>query len=173
MINNGLALTGSGYDFKSIANSVNTNSILTTTTTTPSNAPIMNNGFQEIRMDVTSSGWQPDTFILKKGVPVKWIINGKEITNCNRAIQVPKLWLSFDIKQGEQVIEFTPTEEGIIPWSCWMGMIHGTFIVKEDININKEEEIQKEISNAPHSQKAHVEWEEDAAAEESYKRDNK
>ena len=40
--------------------------------------------------------------------------------------------MNFDIKKGEQVIEFTPTEEGVIPWSCWMGMIPGTFVVTED-----------------------------------------
>jgi uncharacterized protein len=42
---------------------------------------------------------------------------------------VPKLDLQIDVKEGEQVIEFTPKEEGIIPWSCWMGMKHGEFIV--------------------------------------------
>lgn len=85
-------------------------------------------------MNVTASSWAPDSFILKKGVPVKWVINGLEITSCNKAIQVPKLNLKFDIKPGLQTIEFTPTESGVIPWSCWMGMIQGKFVVTDDAN---------------------------------------
>ena len=128
MINNGLALAGTGYDVKSIFASSDK------TVTNIKGMPTFENGYQVIRMDVTSSGWDPDKFILKKGVPVKWIINGKEITSCNSAIQVPKYGLKFDIKPGEQTIEFTPTEEGVVPWSCWMGMIQGTFIVKSDLS---------------------------------------
>ena len=67
-----------------------------------------------------------------KGVPVQWIINGKEITGCNRAIQVPAYNLEFDIVPGEQVIEFTPTETGTVAWSCWMGMIPGSFTVVDN-----------------------------------------
>ncbi|MFH2028098.1 MAG: sulfite exporter TauE/SafE family protein, partial [Nanoarchaeota archaeon] len=147
MLNRGLTLTGSGYDVNSMITSVSASGdVITGTTGTDT---IQKQGYQEIRMDVTNNGWEPDKFVLKKGVPVKWIINGKEINGCNNAIQVPKLNLNFDIKNGEQTIEFTPTEEGIISWSCWMGMIQGTFIVKEDIDLSNTVEIQKEIALIP------------------------
>lgn len=171
MLNRGLALTGSGYDFNSILqNSIIQNNDLNIYSveknvekglakdglsgTASSNIALLNNGKQEIRMQVTRYGWKPDKFILRKGIPVRWVIEGKEITNCNSAIQVPKLGLNFAIQQGEQVIEFTPTEEGIISWSCWMGMLQGTFIVKNEIdfnninnNINNGENIDKDIQN--------------------------
>ncbi len=60
---------------------------------------------------------------------MKWIIYGDEINSCNRAIQVPSLDLSFEIKKGLNVVEFTPQKKGIISWSCWMGMMQGTFMV--------------------------------------------
>jgi plastocyanin domain-containing protein len=85
---------------------------------------------QTINMDVTRAGYSPNSFVSKKGVPVNWVINGVELTGCNNGIKVPKLNLDFDIRRGQQTIEFTPTEEGVIPWSCWMGMIQGRFIVK-------------------------------------------
>ncbi len=144
MLNNGLALTGSGYDFKSILTSAEAGSIAVDSV---NSQPLVKEGYQEIRMDVLSSGWSPNKFVLKKGVPVKWIITGKEMTNCNKAIQVPKLGLEFDIKKGEQVIEFTPTKEGIIPWSCWMGMLKGTFIVKENIDLTNQQEVKKELDS--------------------------
>ncbi|MBU1974799.1 MAG: sulfite exporter TauE/SafE family protein [Nanoarchaeota archaeon] len=148
MINNGLTLTGTGYDVNSMVASVSAYNGISDNVVVE-NAPVLNQGYQEIRMDVTRSGWEPDKFVLKKDIPVKWIINGKEITGCNNAIQVPKYGLNFDIKPGEQVIEFTPTEEGVIPWSCWMGMIPGTFIVKDDVDLANQDEIQKELDAAP------------------------
>lgn len=143
MLNNGLALTGKGYDFGSIVAAASADSSVQ-----PSS--ISSQGYQEIRMDVVRQGWSPNKFVLQKDVPVRWIINGKEITSCNNAIQVPKLGLSFDIKPGEQVIEFTPTEEGIIPWSCWMGMIPGTFIVKADTG--DPAEVQQALNSVPVAQ---------------------
>ncbi len=132
MLNRGLSLTGSGYDFNSLASKISL----------PAGANqinsggniILKDGYQEIRMDVLRSGWSPNKFVLKKGVPVKWIINGKELTGCNNAIQVPKLGLKFNLKPGIQTFEFTPNEEGTIPFSCWMGMIPGVFVVKDNVD---------------------------------------
>ena len=146
MINNGLVLTGTGYDISSIVGFVTANG---NEDVNFEGESIIKEDYQEIRMKVDRSGWSPDKFVLKKGVPVKWIIDGKEITGCNNAIQVPKYGLEFDIESGEQTIEFTPNEEGIVRWSCWMGMIPGTFIVKEDIDISDKEVIQKEINQIP------------------------
>jgi len=146
MLNRGLALTGTGFDTNSLLTSVSANNEIT------GKVVAIQDGYQVIEMEVNRYGWEPDKFVLKKGVPVKWIIDGKEINGCNNAIQVPKLGLNFDIKKGEQVIEFIPNEEGVISWSCWMGMILGTFIVKENIDLNNQEAIQKELDAAPKQQ---------------------
>jgi len=133
MLNRGLALTGSGYDVKSIMAGVKGVDGIS------GNVIIDNKGYQIIEMEVNRYGWEPDKFVLKKDMPVKWIINGKEINGCNNAIQVPKLGLNFDIKKGEQIIEFTLTEKGVTAWSCWMGMIPGTFIVTDDGEATEQE----------------------------------
>ncbi|MFH1237105.1 MAG: sulfite exporter TauE/SafE family protein [Candidatus Aenigmatarchaeota archaeon] len=150
MLNRGLALTGTGYDLNTMAASFIPVVQAQGATNSAGNGAIASSGqFQEIRMNVTSGGWEPDRFVLKAGVPVRWIINGVQITSCNKAIQVPKLGLQFDIKQGEQVIEFTPpNEDTIIPWSCWMGMIQGTFIVKTNIDLSNQQQVQSELSAA-------------------------
>ena len=135
MLNRGIALAGLGYDVNTLlvsAQGVGLNSPVISDIVA-SGVSGVSSSYQEIHMNVTSYGWQPDTFVLRKGVPVRWIIDGQQITNCNRAIQVPKLGLEFNIKKGLQTIEFTPTEAGVIPWSCWMGMIQGTFIVKDNV----------------------------------------
>lgn len=131
MASNGLALTGT-YSLSSIASSV-------TSQGTPDQSPqISSQGYQEIRMNVDASGYSPNSLVLKKGVPVKWIINVKELTSCNSELLVPKYGLDVKLKQGEQTVEFIPTEEGIIPFSCWMGMLHGQFVVKADTQTDAE-----------------------------------
>ncbi len=147
MFNRGLALTGSGYDFGSL-----TTNLIPTTQTNSGSDSSQNNGvavikgnYQEIKMDVLSSGWSPNKFVLQKDVPVRWIINGKELNGCNSGIQVPKLDLDFKIKPGIQTIEFTPTEAGTISWSCWMGMIKGVFIVKDKIDTNNADEVLNQV----------------------------
>lgn len=143
MVNRGLALTGTGFDTTSLFASASATDIIT------GDAIALEDGYQVINMDVTKYGWEPDRFVLQKGIPVKWVINGKELTGCNNAIQVPKLGLEFDIKQGEQIIEFTPTESGTIPWSCWMGMITGTFIVSDNIDLSDSAAVQQELDSVP------------------------
>jgi sulfite exporter TauE/SafE/copper chaperone CopZ len=130
MINRGLALSGTGLDASSLVASGIASEDKGT-------GIEMKDGYQIIRMDVTRYGWEPDRFVLKKGVPVRWIITGKEINSCNNAIVVPELGLNFPVKSGEQVIEFTPTKEGPISWSCWMGMIPGAFVVKDAKDISE------------------------------------
>ncbi|OHC11720.1 MAG: hypothetical protein A3K50_09510, partial [Planctomycetes bacterium RIFOXYD12_FULL_42_12] len=95
---------------------------------------ILKDGYQEIRMNVTYSGYSPNQFFLQKGVPVKWIINGLQVNGCSGAIKVPSYNLLFRVNSGEQIIEFTPKDSGVIPWSCSMGMIPGSFIVKDDLS---------------------------------------
>lgn len=90
-------------------------------------------GEQMISMEVSKNSFSPNKFTLRKGVPVKWVINAIELDECNEAIIVPQLGLDIKLKPGVQVIEFTPTESGEIPWSCWMGMIPGVFIVNDDV----------------------------------------
>ena len=128
MLNRGVALTGSGDDFHTLVVRVS-QQLFPLSAQPPSFATE-----QTINMDVSKTGYSPNQFALHKGIPVKWIINAKELTECNRVIVVPQYGLEIKLKPGVQVIEFTPAETGevVVPWSCWMGMIHGTFIVAEN-----------------------------------------
>lgn len=136
MFNRGLALTGGGYDFNSFTSKFgilgnadsSSNPAQTIAGTT------FKDGYQEIKMTVDSNGFTPNKFVLKKGLPVKWVIDGKQLNGCNNAIIVSKYGLNFKVKSGIQTIEFTPTESGTVPWSCWMGMLKGVFIVQDNVD---------------------------------------
>lgn len=127
MINRGLILTGSGADLASVMTSWRHSSRveLPQTSQDATVAPQT----QTIEMEANGLGFTPSRFTLLRGVPVKWVINATEVTTCNNRIVVPSMKLEFDVKPGRQTIEFTPEKTGLIPWSCWMGMLRGEFVV--------------------------------------------
>jgi len=122
MLNRGLVLSGSPITIETI-NPFST-SILTSAKA--------NDDFQEINMKVTRYGWEPDTFVVKKGIPVRWNIEVEEVTYCNNELIFPSFGISQKFSEnGEKVtIEFTPDKEGKFPFTCWMGMISGMIIVE-------------------------------------------
>jgi sulfite exporter TauE/SafE/copper chaperone CopZ len=92
-------------------------------------API-ENGKQVVKMTAQSSGYSPSQFTVKVGIPVRWEIEGKEIFSCAGTIQAPGAGVPLtNLKEGENVLEFTPTKTGDINFSCSMGMFSGRFKV--------------------------------------------
>lgn len=121
MLNRGLALTGTNFGLSSIKPSSNGNVI----------SGNIVNGVQEINMNVDASGYHPNSFVLKKGIPVKWNVNVKELTGCNSELVVNDYKIDARLKQGLNVFEFTPDKVGTVRFSCGMGMLQGSFIVTE------------------------------------------
>ena len=136
MLNRGLAVTGTGVDFNTLIVRVSQQLSPMVTDSLSTDAE------QSIYMEVLETGYSPNRFILRKGIPVKLVIDVKELTECNRVILVPQYGLTIKLKPGMQVFEFTPTETGevVVPWSCWMGMLHGTFITPEKLPSAKKTE---------------------------------
>lgn len=89
-----------------------------------------NQAEQIVEMSVTSRGFEPSILKIKKGIPVKWVIKGKEVSGCTNKIVVPSLGIAKNINRGENTISFAPTDAREIPFSCGMGMVRGKFIVE-------------------------------------------
>lgn len=88
------------------------------------------NDFQTVEMHVTNSGFEPSTFAIKAGIPVRWVIKGDQVSGCTNRIVVPSYQISKSIVLGDNVINFKPDQKGVINFSCGMGMIRGEFIVE-------------------------------------------
>ncbi len=82
-------------------------------------------GKQIVNMDVVASGYIPNYFTVKKGIPVKWVINGKNVFGCQGYFVVPNLNIQKALEPGENIFEFTPKDPGFINFSCGMGMYRG------------------------------------------------
>lgn len=67
------------------------------------------------------------------GIPVVWtILAGEDALNgCNRELVLPAFDLQVRLEEGENVITFTPEEPGTYSYSCWMGMLQNSIMVKE------------------------------------------
>lgn len=89
--------------------------------------------YQTIRMELTYRGYVPNILYIKPNVPVRWIIDVKQMSGCTNAILVESLGIRKDLQYGENIIEFTPPPAvKEIKFSCWMQMVWGKFVVTED-----------------------------------------
>ena len=84
---------------------------------------------QEVVMNVDYRGYSPNVFTIKKGIPVRWIVDVRQMTGCTNEIIVPDLGIKKKLQYGKNVIQFTPSKVGDLSFSCWMGMVRGKFIV--------------------------------------------
>ncbi len=139
-INRGMAFLGAGDIGSFVKDSASSLGIFTSAESSKSAStdfsPEIVDGKQIIRMDVTSGGYSPNKLQFKPGIPIKWVINVKTLTGCNNKIIVPDYNLELKLKEGENVLEFTPKDgDNTISFSCWMGMLQGTFVsTNTDIN---------------------------------------
>ena len=120
-ISNGLNLAG-----------INVNAFLNQRPTVSTQADpnvTMENGVQVVKMIQNGNGYTPNSFTIKKGIPVKWIVTSEDAFTCAASIVSSKLGIRKNLEAGENIIEFTPTEAGNIRFTCSMGMYSGSFNV--------------------------------------------
>jgi len=93
-------------------------------------APVVN-GKQLLKMNASSTGYTPNKFVVKAGVPVHWEITDTGTSGCTNAIISNSLFEgSIPLTNGQvSVKEFTPTKAGKFRFSCWMGMVSGVIEV--------------------------------------------
>jgi len=130
MLNRGLTLAGSPVNFDSIKTGI-VGGITGNAVAGDSGSVTQNNGIQEVNMEVTSSGYGPNSFVIKQGVPVKWNVNVPQLFSCSNELIMNDYGIDFHLKQGMNVINFTPTKTGTIQFTCGMGMLHGSFVVTD------------------------------------------
>ena len=121
--------------------------------------------FQEVHMSVNIYGYQPNIFYVKRGIPVKWIIDGSGITGCtNEIILHGDYNIRKKLIKGENIVEFTPGEIGEIKFSCWMQMVWGKFIVTDKDDKPSSESGSPDIINGANASAEQATTQEQAAA---------
>lgn len=119
---NGLNLMGISSQYIPFLNG----NVMAVTSDTRNN---IQNGVQVVKMTQSTNGYSPNVFTIVKDIPVKWVITSVDPNTCAASIIVSKYGIRKNLRSGENIIEFTPTEIGKIPFSCSMGMFTGVFNV--------------------------------------------
>jgi len=88
-------------------------------------------GTQTIRMKVTPYGvYDPETFTVKKDVPVVWEIDRAKNVGCANILTLSAFHINTSLREGINTVSFTPNRAGTFTFSCAMGMVRGTLIVE-------------------------------------------
>lgn len=99
------------------------------------NKAVIEDGYQVVNIEVGQRSY--DDIVVQKGIPVKLVMNvaSGNLTSCNYAINISEYGITTGLSEGENIIEFTPDEEGTFTYSCWMGMIRNTIkVIDGDIS---------------------------------------
>ncbi len=130
MGNRGLALAGMNISPASLMMRTQQNKSLSNGNASKAT---IENGVQIIKITADRSGYSPNVLYIQKDIPVKLVVDGKQITSCNNEIVLPSLNIKKKLTGGDNLIEFTPTATDI-KFSCWMGMINGVIKVVPNLN---------------------------------------
>ena len=87
------------------------------------------NGVQVVTMTQSAGGYSPNQFTIKKGIPVRWVIDSEDAYSCAASIRMPAFGIAQFLQSGTNTISFTPAQAGTIRFTCGMGMYSGTFTV--------------------------------------------
>ncbi|MBI5393323.1 cupredoxin domain-containing protein [Candidatus Woesearchaeota archaeon] len=98
--------------------------------TTNAVAAVENSGVQEIAVSFQNNGYYPSIIKLKKDVPVKMTFDLNTVQGCMRAVQIKGLGVGKYLKEGDNVVTFTPQKTGTFAMTCSMGMGKATIIIE-------------------------------------------
>jgi len=114
--------------------------------------PNNNQEYQEVRMELGYYGYDPNVLYIKSGVPVRWIIDVKQMSGCTNSIMIESLGIKKDLVKGENIIEFTPPNNvNEIQFSCWMRMVWGKFVITDNDYKPTSADIRKQAEALPAS----------------------
>ena len=99
------------------------------------NPAVISGDEQTVTTSFLSDSYTPIT--VQRGIPVRWtiLITEENLNSCNNEILIPKYDIDKKLTVGENIVEFTPTETGTFPYSCWMGMIYSRITVVENLSV--------------------------------------
>ncbi|MBY9079267.1 sulfite exporter TauE/SafE family protein [Paenibacillus sp. HN-1] len=123
MLNRGFALAGISLPYEQ--GRISPNAVI---------AELNENGQTQLATAQAGKNSYPQ-IVVQKGIPVTWNlhIEQENLNTCNDALSIPRLKIEQKLQAGDNLISFTPKEEGVYEYSCWMGMIRSSIVVVDDV----------------------------------------
>lgn len=104
-----------------------------------------NGEYQEATLSMKNWEYVVTPSTLKKGIPVRMTVDLKTVVGCAADVTIKEFGVRKYVKQGDNVIEFTPTKTGTIAIACSMNMFFGKFEVVDDANPDAPAEVTASI----------------------------
>jgi plastocyanin domain-containing protein len=108
-------------------------------------AEIMEEGWQQVSIKLTDDGFEPSVLVVKRGLPVLWIIDNDSLDPGNSSLLFPAFRARFDTSQGENAVQFMP--EGDFEFSTGDNIFYGYVKTVNDITRIDTEGIKQEIAD--------------------------
>ncbi|MFA9376490.1 MAG: cupredoxin domain-containing protein [Lachnotalea sp.] len=144
--NNATEQNNSGLD--TVTNVVETQNNATEQNNSASDVATIEGGVQKLTTQHSPSSYP--NIVVQKGVPVEWTISAsaQSLRSCNSFVIFPDFNIQTSLKQGDNVLEFTPTTTGTFQYFCSMQMYIGTITVVDDIKNYDESAVDNAVNSA-------------------------
>ena len=86
---------------------------------------------QNVKLTVSGGSYLLTPSVLKKDVPVRLEADLSTVRGCSRDVVISAFGVRKYVKEGDNIITFTPTKTGTINIACSMNMYRGTFTVTD------------------------------------------
>ena len=87
-------------------------------------------GVQEVAITV-KGGYSPDVIEVEKGKPVQLSFYRDEENSCSEELLLPDFSIRRDLPAFKTtLVELLPEKAGTFPFTCGMGMLRGSLVVK-------------------------------------------
>jgi hypothetical protein len=128
------------------AYNTNTENVASKNTNTLGNTVTPSNGeYQQATLSIKNYKYVVEPAVLKKGIPVRMTVDLKTVVGCATDVTIPEFGVRKYVKQGDNVITFTPTKTGTIKIACSMNMYFGSFQVVDEANLDAPAEVQASV----------------------------
>lgn len=88
------------------------------------------NGEQQVTINITNDGYQPNFVRVKQGVPVRLLLQSKDTYSCALAFVFKEFGINTFLEANDsQSFTFTPSKAGKYRFACSMGMYSGVMEV--------------------------------------------
>ncbi|MCF7866374.1 hypothetical protein K9L67_00050 [Candidatus Woesearchaeota archaeon] len=88
--------------------------------------------YQNVKLSYENYVYVLDPPELKMGVPVRMEVDMNSVVGCMQAVRIPGFGVSSYVREGDNIIEFTPDKSGTFNIACSMGMGATTFDVVDN-----------------------------------------
>ena len=101
-----------------------------TKTPTDNAPPVVTGEVQNVKLAVSGGTYILTPSVLKKDVPVKMEADLSTLKGCSRDVVISSFGVRKYVREGDNIITFTPTKTGTINIACSMNMYRGSFTVE-------------------------------------------